>query len=332
MHRREFILALTTAASFAQTLATESSDAFGKILPKRPLGATGEMVTMLGLGGFHIGWTTEALAEATIEAALEEGIRFFDTAESYGPGTSEERYGKYLVPKFRDQIFLMTKTTAGNAALAQEHLDASRKRLATDVIDLWQIHALESPEDVDARLTAGVMDVFLKAKESGAIRHIGFTGHASPYAHLKIMERYGPIFSAAQFPINPVDAAAPHSFVNQVIPGLLQQKIGILAMKTLADGHFFGKKIMNKQTIWETKTPVVPDALSMEDCLNFAWSLPISVLIAGAEKPEFIRDKAVICRNFASLKEVTRLKMIERVGSFVTEGQVEYYKTAALRS
>lgn len=114
----------------------QSKDRWGKLLPLRKLGKTGVDVTMLGVGGFHIGWTTEKDAQAVIEAALEGGVRFFDSAESYGPHTSEIRYGKYLTPKYREDIFLMTKSTAKDAKTMREHLDASLKRMKTDYLDL----------------------------------------------------------------------------------------------------------------------------------------------------------------------------------------------------
>lgn len=289
---------------------------------------------MLGLGGFHVGWTSEALAQATIEAALEEGVRFFDTAESYGDGTSESRYGKYLVPRFREKIFLMTKTTAKDARAAREHLDGSRRRLGADVIDLWQMHALESAADVDARIEAGVLDVFLEARKSGAVRHLGFTGHATPQAHLRLIERYGlgMPFAACQMPVNPVDAASPHSFVKSVISKIVGGVPGVLAMKTLADGRFFAKKTVNENVEWETDNPVVPASLSIEDCLFFAWSLPVSVVITGAEKPEYIRDKAVACRTFQALNEADRQALVRRAAKFAAEGRVEYYKRPGVRS
>jgi uncharacterized protein len=340
MERREFLITLAGLAgagalsrlSAAETAAEKSSDASGAILPKRALGRTGEAVTMLGLGGYHVGWTTEARAQATIEAALMEGIRFFDTAESYAAGVSEQRYGTYLVPKFRNNVFLMTKTTAKDAVTARAHLDGSRRRLKTDVIDLWQLHALESPEDVDARIAAGVVEVLLEAKCSGVVRHLGFTGHASPYALAKIMEHYGKDmpFATCQMPVNPVDTAAAHSFAKSALPKAVQHGLGVLAMKTLADGRFFAEKTVNGQVTWQTGNPIVPARLSLEECLLFVWSLPTAVLITGAEKPEYVRDKAAICRKFHTLNDADRLALVRRVATFAEAGQVEYYKEAVL--
>ena len=330
MTRRKFLRVLAAAAA-AAPLARASSDSLGAVLPTRMLGRQGPEVTCLGLGGYHIGWTTEPLAQATIEAALAEGVRFFDTAESYGPHTSEERYGKYLVPAARDRIFLMTKSTAKTATVAAEHLEGSLRRMKTEVIDLWQLHALESPEDVDARLTAGVLDYALKARNEGKIRRIGFTGHASPYALTRMLERTAgdaEPFAACQFPINPVDAASSHSFVGSVVPAAQARGLGVLAMKTLADGRFFGEKTMNGKSVWTSQSPVIPGQLSLSDCFAFALSLPISVLITGAEKPEFLRDKAALVRSFHQLPPEERLALSARVSDQL---ELEFYKSNPLR-
>lgn len=334
MDRRTFIKLLASTAATAPFVSRGfTSDALGAVLPQRMLGKD-IPVTCLGLGGFHIGWTTEELAQATIEAALEEGVRFFDTAESYGPHISEERYGRYLTPKYRDQIFLMTKSAGKDAATVRAAIEGSLTRMKTDYIDLWQIHGLESPEDVDQRLAGGVLTEALKAQAEGKIKHLGFTGHANPYAHLRMLERTagGPTpFLTSQFPINPVDAASPHSFVKEVLPALQPVGISALAMKTLADGRFFPDKLMNGEVQWQTKTPVIPDELSMSDCIQFALSLPIGVLITGAEKPEYLRDKAAIVRSFHQMDAAEREKMIARVLPQVERGEVEYYKTESLR-
>lgn len=334
MQRRKFFQLLTgLAASIpfsTRALEPGSSDRLGSVLPLRPLGTSGISVTCLGLGGFHIGWTTEALAEATIEAALEEGVRFFDTAESYGPHTSEERYGRYLTPRHREHIFLMSKSTAKDASTARRAIEDSLRRLRTDHLDLWQIHAVASPEDVDARLQAGVLDEALKAQSEGKIRHIGFTGHASPAAHLRMLEKTstdGSPFLTSQFPINPVDAAASKSFSRDVLPRMEEAGIAPLAMKTLADGHFFGKKIQGDRVTWESSDPIVPDVLTVADCIHFALSLPIAVLITGAENPDFLREKTALVRSFHQMSAVERQSVIARVATYAPAGKVEYYKS-----
>lgn len=338
MERREFLkgLAAATPAMMAacksgevagtMTEETALTAQLGTALPLRPLGATGENVTMLGCGGYHIGWTTEKDAQEVIEASLQGGIRFFDTAESYDNGGSETRYGKYLTPKYRDQVFIMTKTTGKDAATVQRHLDESLRRMKTDYLDLWQVHSLSNPDDVDARIENGVLDVFIKARESGKVRFIGFTGHSNPEAHLRMLERTSDsnIFDAAQMPINVMDSNY-HSFIKKVVPELQARNIALLAMKTLADGRFFAKKETLDGIVWESEDPVVPGRLSIADALNFVWSLPVSVLITGAENAAMMNEKIELARSFSEMGEEKRNELIDKVAD-LADGKVEYFK------
>jgi aryl-alcohol dehydrogenase-like predicted oxidoreductase len=339
MKRRDVLQQLAITGTILAPPAALSggsvSDRLGFVLPQRTLGKCGEKVTCLGLGGFHVGWPEdEATVQATIEKALEVGIRFFDNAESYGKGRSELRYGKYLIPRYRDDIFLMTKTQAKDAATARRHLEGSLQRMNTEVIDLWQIHSLKTPGDADDRLAQGVLQEALKAQEEGKVRHIGFTGHASPYAHVRMTEHkeVRDACTSCQFPVNPVDAASRHSFTEQAIPKLLENNIGILAMKTLADGRFFAHKEMNGKVKWSSDKPVIPTALSIDDCISFALSMPISVLITGAENPVFVEEKATMVKKFSALSSGQRLALAEKVATFAEEGRVEYYKNKDLRT
>lgn len=303
-------------------------DKLGEMLPLRKLGRTGDQVTMLGLGGYHIGWTTEKDATETIEAALEGGIRFFDTAEAYGPHISEERYGKFLTPKYRDKIFLMTKTSAKDYQTAKEHLEASLERLKTDHLDLWQAHAIVSKEDADARIDNGVFKFMKEAKASGRIRHIGFSGHSNAAAHAYLLQRLDEegLPDTVQMPVNPVDAGHPVSFVKQVIPPAYKMERGILAMKTLAGGQFFSEKKELDKKIWETGDPVVPGRISLEDTLNFVWSLPVSVLITGASTRKMIEEKISIAKNHVNLSDSKRQGLIDKVTDLSLGEKVEYYR------
>lgn len=305
-----------------------ASDTLGALLPMRKLGATGEKVSMLGVGGYHIGWTTERDAQEVIETAIEGGIRFFDTAHSYGPGTSEERYGKYLVPKYRDHIFLMTKTTAPDGETLLKEVDLSLKRLNTDRVDLLQLHAFESPGDVDDRISNGVMEAIYSIKESGKARHIGFTGHQSPYAHLRMMERLSeyPEFATLQMPISAVDFASEHSFVRKTLPLALENKLGLLAMKTLAAGRFFNRTMIGDELRWETDTPVVPAYISVKEALYFSWSLPVSVLITGAENKDLLLEKIKLARDFTKITEEEKEQIFDKVSPAPDMEKVEYYK------
>jgi len=304
-----------------------SSDKWGELLPRRKLGITNKEVTMLGVGGYHISWPSEKIAQAIIEKAIEGGVRFFDTAESYGPHTSELRYGKYLTPKYREEIFLMTKSTAKDAKTIRKHLEGSLKRMNTDYLDLWQVHAVRDKSDVDSRMKNGVFDVIMKAKEEGKVKHIGFTGHRDPKANLRVMELTSDnsIFETVQMPINVIDANHDH-FVNNVLPVAIESKLGILAMKTLSDGRFFSKKLHNDDVVWETNNPAIPNRISIKEALYFVWSLPVSVIITGAESVQLIQEKINLAKEFNSFTKSQRAKLISKVSDLATLGKVEYYK------
>lgn len=303
-----------------------NEDKWGQILPLRTLGKTGENVTMLGLGGYHVGWTTEKDAQEVIETAITGGIRFFDTAESYDSGGSETRYGKYLIPKYRDEIFLMTKSTAVNGKLAKEHLEGSLKRMKCDYIDLWQVHSLRTPDDVDERIKNEVLDVFEKAKAEGKVKHIGFTGHQNPFAHKRMLERTvdNDIFETVQMPINVIDSHF-HSFIKNVLPIAVDRNFGILAMKTLSDGRFFKVKKRLDNVQWETDDPLVPKHVTVKEALNFVWSLPVSVLITGAENKELLQEKIELAGEFTKYNESDRIILLDKV-SEKAGNSVEYYK------
>ncbi|HLF32747.1 MAG TPA: aldo/keto reductase [Cyclobacteriaceae bacterium] len=335
MERRNFILKLSGLTAgillpggILPGRSLVNRDRLGDLLPLRKLGKTGANVTMLGLGGYHIGWTTEKDAQETIEAALEGGIRFFDTAEGYGPNISEEKYGRFLTPKYRNEIFLMTKTLAKNANTAREHLDASLKRLKTDYLDLWQAHAISSKEDADARINNGVFGVMQEAKASGKVRHIGFTGHTNAGAHAYLLEKLRPegFLETVQMPVNPVDAAHPVSFVQQVIPAAFDQGLGIIAMKTLGGGQFFALKAELDKKMWETDDPVVPGRIRISDAMNFAWSLPISVLVTGASTSQMVKEKIKMAKKHMVINEEERKQLIARVVDLSLKEKVEYYR------
>lgn len=327
--RRMFLKSLAgvtaglTLAGTTQAQAKER-DRLGDVLPKRKLGRTKEYVTMLGTGGYHVGWTTERDAQEVIESAIEGGVRFFDTAESYAEGTSETRYGKYLTPKYRDLIFLTSKSTGKDAKTVREHLEASLKRLKTDHIDLYQVHSITTPEDVDSRIQLGVLDVLLKAKEEGKIRYLGFTGHQNPFAHARMLEktRESDIFDSVLMPVNVLDQTY-FSFTQNIMQKALDRNLGICAIKSLADGRFFAKK---EQANWTSDDPVIPNHLSIKEAMHFVWSLPVTVLISGNENATFMREKIDLARTFSKLTEAQKLALIEKVKNIALTGKVEYYK------
>lgn len=338
VNRREFmtILAGCTAGIMAPPLlhggetsgaaAASGSDRLGKLLPLRKLGSSGAVVTNLGVGGDHVGNASERDAQAIIEKALEEGVRFFDNAPLYSDGKAEERYGKLLTPKYRDVSFIMTKTLARDKRNALKDLDASLSRMKTDYVDLWQVHALETPARVEQRVQDGILDAFLEARETGKVKHIGFTGHQSYQAHLKMLEesqKRGVKMAASQMPINPAD---PHfdSFVAHVVPKCVEGGVGVLAMKTLAYGRFFGGNQGWKRTDVSPE-PIIPAVLSVEDVFGFVWSLPVATLISGMESPEQVSQNAAMARKTWNWNQAERQKRIDAVAAFAGPN-LEFYK------
>lgn len=327
--RRMFLKSLagaTAGLSLAGSAkaSADDRDRLGEVLPKRKLGRTNQYVTMLGTGGYHVGWTTERDAQEVIEASLEGGVRFFDTAESYADGTSETRYGKYLTPKYRDLIFLMSKSTGRDAKTVKDHLEGTLRRLKTDHLDLYQVHAISTPDDVDSRIQLGVLDVLLKAKEEGKIKFLGFTGHQNPFAHARMLERTkeSDIFDTVLMPVNVLDQTY-FSFTQNIMPKALERNMGILAIKSLADGRFFARK---EQAGWTTDDPLIPNYLSIKEAMHFVWSLPVSVLISGNENATYMREKIALARSFTKLTEEQKSVLIDKVKHIALTGNIEYFK------
>ena len=296
------------------------SDRLGALLPTRKFGRTGEAVTMLGVGGWHIGDMDEKEAQKTIETALEGGVRFFDSAESYQNGGSESRLGKLLVPKYRDDVFLMTKTTARNANDAWKHLEGSLSRLNTDRLDLWQVHAVRNPADVDERIENGIFEVMLEAKETGKTRYIGFTGHSSPAAHQRVLEK-SDIFDACQLSMNLVDINY-ESFIERIVPTLVERNIGVIGMKALANGGFFGGSRHGRHG---TNPKVVPNRVSVSEAVRFVWALPVSTLVTGPDNADQMQEKIDIAKTFTGMDDDERQQLIEKVEDMAGT-TVEFYK------
>ncbi|MBK1876839.1 aldo/keto reductase [Pelagicoccus mobilis] len=340
--RRTFLGGLSSAALagivwpsnlLAARSTTPLSDKFGTLLPTRPLGKSGESVTLLGLGGQHFRWLPDDQVEAAIEKAISGGIRFFDTANSYGNEQLSERlYGKYLIPKYRDVSLIMTKTMAKDTATAQKHFDLSRKNMGTDVIDLWQMHNITSVKDANRRWDEGVVDVFLKAKEEGKVRMIGFTGHHDYRAHLEMLRLFkerGVPLQAVQMPINVVDPSYD-SFIKEVIPVAQEMGVGLLAMKTMCGGRLFGGygERWGKHRDTPSKA-LVPDVLPFRDATDYVWSLPISTRIAGFDNLDQLQeniDAAQAMRKLTAKQQQTIIETAAQRSGPVTE----FYKRDTL--
>lgn len=324
--RREFIK--KTSAFTALSLMTDwvsaasDSDKLGKVLPKRRLIRNGEKVTVFCLGGYHLGFTENPKeAEQMVERSIELGVRFFDNARRYNGGRSEEYMGSFLTPKYRDSIFLMSKAPAKTGKGVKEQLDQTLKALKTDYLDLWQIHAIQTPEDVDSRIEAGVLDVFLEAKEKGKTRYIGFTGHRNPKTHLHFLEfldKRGLKLDTCQMPLNVCDPSF-ESFQKHVLPVLLQKEYGVIAMKTMAGGSMMGGRI--DTTPEDIKTKDIPDVVSktnltMANLHQYVYSLPISSLCSGCRSVKDIEENIAVLRNLKKLSESDKRTLEEMAKPF----------------
>jgi len=319
--RREFIKRASAAAALGLmvdwAMAMPGSDKLGDILPQRQLIRNGEKVTAFNLGGYHLGLKENPKeAEQMIERSMELGIRFYDNARRYNDGRSEEYIGRFLTPKYREHIFLMTKAPAPTAEGVKKQLDESLKALNTDYLDLWQIHALRDPEDVDKRVKAGVLDVFLEARENGKARYIGFTGHRNPVTHLhflEFLEKRGLELDTCQMPLNVCDPSF-ESFETHVLPVLLEKEYGVIAMKTMAGGSMMGGRI--DTTPDDIRTKDIPDVVSeteltMANLHQYVYALPVSSLCSGCVSVEQIEDNVAVLQNLKALSDSDKQKLVE---------------------
>lgn len=277
-------------------------------IPRRILGKTGELVTMIGLGGWNMGRISdEGDALNLVAAALDRGINFFDTAWDYQDGESERRLGKGLGNR-RKAVFLMTKILARQAQGAEQQLEQCLKRLDTDYIDLLQFHSIREIDDVEQIFgSGGAMELALRAREKGQIRYIGITGHFDPRAHERALD-YHQELDTIQFPVNCVDPASGLSFVRRVLPRAHSHNLGILAMKTLAMGRFMEHQVA-----------------SVQEALSFVWSQPVSVLISGCDTVSHLEENVRLALEFQPMDTSEQRELMERVASH-SGPQVEYYK------
>src|SRR6201984_2484922 len=263
MDRRDF-LKKAAAATIVSSMAKNVSHAADSSIPRRTLGQTREKVSMIGLGGYHIGMQKdETESIRIIRTALDSGINFLDNCWDYNDGQSEIRMGKALRDGYRQKAFLMTKIDGRTRQAATQQLEESLRRLQTDHIDLLQFHEVIRDTDPDRIFASGgSMEVVLEAKKQGKVRYIGFTGHKSPDIHLKMLNTgfaHDFTFDAVQMPLNVMDAHY-ESFEKKVLPVLVKHEIGVLGMKPLGD-----KLILQSKTA----TPV--------ECLHYAMNLRTSV-------------------------------------------------------
>jgi aryl-alcohol dehydrogenase-like predicted oxidoreductase len=321
MKRREFLEAMTataavTALSGAGPAATldRPSKTWRGDMRYRQLGSTKEEVSLIGLGGHHIGrQKDENDSIKIIRTAIDAGINFMDNCWDYHDGGSEIRMGKALQGGYRKKVFLMTKIDGRTRAAAARQIDESLRRLQTDVIDLLQHHEIIRLEDPD-RIFAegGAMEAVLAAKKAGKVRFIGFTGHKDPLVHLRMLEvaaQHRFRFDAVQMPLNVMDAHF-RSFEHKVLPVLVKEKIGVLGMKSMGDGIILQSK---------TVTPV--------ECLHYAMSLPTSTVITGIDSLKILEQDLDAVKTFRPLTQKQRAALLAKTAKAASAGKFERFKT-----
>ena len=319
-NRREFIQ--TSAAGLAAVGLAGSAGAADKKneggIPLRPLGKTGEMVSLLGLGG-HAStdpkhFPDEKASFRLIQRAVHEGVTFMDNAWDYHDGLAEERMGKALAEgKLRDKVFLMTKCCGRTAKDAQSGLEDSLRRLKTDHLDLWQFHEMCYDNDPDWIFAEdGAFHTALKALKEGKIRYLGFTGHKDPSIHLKMIAKpYD--WAASQMPLNVLDANY-RSFQKEVLPVMNQKGIGCIAMKSLGGvGNIVTKA-----------------GIPVEQALNYVFSLPISTLVSGMDSEKVLDQNLSIVRNHTPMSDDARHDLEQKYITVAGDGRYELFKSSKM--
>lgn len=316
MERREFIKASAVtamSAALASSRASAQQSASGG-MQYRSLGQTGEKVSIVGLGGYHIGKQKDPNESIRIiRSAIDGGINFMDNCWDYNNGASEHRMGTALRDGYRHKVFLMTKIDGRTAKSATDQLEESLRRLQTDRLDLVQFHEIIRTSDPDRVFAAGgALEAVLKAKEAGKVRYIGFTGHKSPSIHCQMLDtadRHGFRFDAVQMPLNVMDAHFD-SFERNVLPILVQKGIGVLGMKPMGD-----------QIILKS------NAVTAVECLHYTMSVPTSVTITGIDSMPILQQALDAARSFRPFSQAERRALLEKTARLAGNGKFELYKT-----
>jgi len=284
----------------------------------RVLGSTGERVSAIGVGGWHLGLNKvdEELALRIVRTAIDRGINFLDNSWDYNNGVSEIRVGKALRDGYRHKAFLMTKIDGRTKTEASRQLDESLRRLQVDTIDLVQHHEVIRLEDPD-RIFAedGANAALLAARQAGKVRYIGFTGHKDPHVHLymlRVAAQNNFRFDTVQMPLNLMDAHF-RSFARLVVPELVRRGIGVLGMKSMANGI-----ILRSQTV----TPI--------ECLHYALNLPTSVVITGIDSMEILDQACAAVRTFRPMDERTLEALLNKTRDSAQRGEFEPFKTSSI--
>jgi predicted aldo/keto reductase-like oxidoreductase len=303
MNRRAFLQVSSSAALSVQLKALADAP-----MPMTTLGKSGLRVSRITLGGYHMRVRSEEEGIRVIHRAIDLGVNFFDSAHKYHDGASDITYGKALQDGKRQKILLMTKAQLRDRDGAMRQLEESLKRMQTDYLDLWQCHEVSTHAEVDKIFSPnGSLEAFVRAKEQGKVRHIGFTGHHDPTVHQRLLDGYDG-WETVQHPVNLID---PHylSFIESVLPNIRKKGLGLLAMKSNAIGN-----------ITKNRIATIPE------CLRFAWSHDIDTVVSGVETVEQLEQNVIACKAFKPMTTVEKKELLARTRQGLYGSKVETYK------
>ena len=309
---RRDVLKTIASAALAGTVSAKQTQQGEMIY--RPFGNSGEKVSALGLGGYHIGVPPENEGIQIIRTAIDRGVTFLDNCWDYHDGNSEVVMGKALRDGYRQKVFLMTKFDGRTKAAAAQQIDQSLKRLQTDHLDLIQFHENIRMSDPDRFFAkGGCVEAVVAAKQAGKVRYIGFTGHKDPRIHLKMLEvadQHGFRFDSAQMPLNVLDAQF-RSFAHLVVPKLVEKQMAVLCMKPLGSGAI----------------PTSGVATAIE-CLHYSLTLPTTVVINGCDSIERLNQAFEAVRTFKPLTSTQMTALLEKTKAAALSGKYERFKTS----
>jgi aryl-alcohol dehydrogenase-like predicted oxidoreductase len=311
--RREFLRQAAAGAAvgaLAESVLAQTSSASATGLPTRVLGRSGQRVSIVCLGGWHLGSIKDdALAIRLVQTALDQGMTFLDNAWDYHDGRSEELMGRALEGR-RDQAFVMTKNCERDYAGSMRCLEDSLRRLRTDRIDLWQFHEMVYDNDPDWVFEKGGMKAAIEARKAGKVRFIGFTGHKDPRIHLKMLAKPHD-WDAALMPVNALDAHY-RSFQKEVIPVCLQKNVGVIGMKGFGGGNGIASGA----------------GLTAAEAYRYALSLPVASQVVGMTSLEQLQQNVALARDFKPMSDSEKTALVNRVRDVAGDGRYELFKSS----
>ncbi len=277
-------------------------------MPMTTLGKTGLRISRYTVGGYHMRVRGQDEGVRLIRRAIDLGVNMFDSAHLYHDGASDETYGAALTPSMRQKVHLMSKAHRYSRGEAMKQLEDTLRRMKTDYLDVWQCHQVVTHQEVDQILApGGSLEAFVQAKRQGKVRHIGFTGHADPTVHQRLLESFEG-WETVQHPVNLID---PHylSFINSVLPNIRKRKLGLFAMKSNAMGPITQNRIA-----------------TIQECLRFAWSQDVDTVVSGAETVDQLEENVAVLKAFKPMTQGEIADLLKRTHEGRFGPDIERYK------